>query len=263
MGLNNFRFSSASIQESLVSSAVYPRSPAPMVAKRPVTPSAPTPKTIVIIEDHTLIRELLVAMCRSSAAGAEIVGAKDAASGLETCRQAQPDVVFLDLGLPDRDGLDLLPDLFAACPSCKVIALSSYTDEFTLHRALHSNVHGFVDKNEQPLEVLTEAITTVMRGHRYFSSVAQRVRATLRSDPAAFDKLLSDWEQQLLGLLGRGLSNEDIAAREKLSAVTVRNHRCRIMAKLGIHSTPELINYAVEKGFTRRLPSMAAQSSHA
>ena len=218
----------------------------------------------MIIEDHTLIRELLVAMCAQSAPGARVTGAKDAASGLEMCRHVQPEIVFLDLALPDRDGLDLLPDLFAACPSCKVIALSSYTDEFTLHRAMHSNVHGFVDKNEQPLEVLEEAMGTVMKGHRYFSSVAQRVRANLRSDPAAFDKLLSDWEQQLLGLLGRGLSNEDIAAKEKLSAVTVRNHRCRIMAKLGIHSTPELINYAVEKGFTRRLSAaVSPQRSHA
>lgn len=206
---------------------------------------------IAVIEDHTLIRDMLMVMCRQAVAGAKVVGAKNAAEGLALCRDEKPDLVFLDLALPDRDGLDLLGDLFAACPACKVIALSGYTDEFTLHRALHSNVHGFVDKNEQPLEVLGEAIATVMSGQRYFSSVAQRVRATMRNDPAAFDKLLSEWEQQLLGLLGRGLSNEDIAKQEKLSAVTVRNHRCRIMAKLGIHSTPELINYAIEKGFAR------------
>ena len=225
-----------------------------MVAKKPPTlPSVPAPRSIVVVEDHTLIREMLVALCAQTVAGASVEGAGDAAQGLEVCRRVRPDVVLLDLALPDRDGLELLPDLFAACPGCKVIALSGYTDEFTLHRALHSNVHGFVDKNEQPLQVLSEAIATVMRGHRYYSSVAQRVRASLRSDPAAFDKLLSDWEQELLVLLGRGLSNEEIAKREDLSAVTVRNHRCRIMAKLGIHSTPGLINYAVEKGFTRRL----------
>jgi DNA-binding NarL/FixJ family response regulator len=219
------------------------------------------PRTIAVIEDHTLIRDMLMVMCRQAVPGADVSGAGDAASGLELCKARRPDLAFLDLALPDRDGLDLLPELFAVCPECKVIALSGYTDEFTLHRALRSNVHGFVDKNEQPLEVLAEAISTVMSGRRYFSSVAQRVRATLRNDPAAFDKLLSDWEQLLLGQIGRGLSNDEIAKKEGLSAVTVRNHRCRIMAKLGIHSTPELINYATEKGFTRARPSRPPTST--
>ena len=206
---------------------------------------------IVVIEDHTLIRDMLIVTCREAFGGSAVSGARDAASGLSLCREQRPDLVFLDLALPDRDGLELLPDLFAACPQCKVIALSGYTDEFTLHRALKSNVHGFIDKNEQPLQALVEAVETVMAGRRYLSPVAQRVRTMLRNDPAAFDKLLSEWEQQLLGLLGRGLTNEQIAQRLDLSAVTIRNHRCRIMAKLGIHSTPELISYAGEKGFIR------------
>jgi two-component system response regulator NreC len=206
---------------------------------------------IVVVEDHTLIRDMLIVMCREAFAGSQVSGARDAATGLSLCREQLPDLVFLDLALPDRDGLELLPDLFVACPQCKVIALSGYTDEFTLHRALKSNVHGFLDKNEQPLQALVEAVETVMAGRRYLSPVAQRVRTMLRNDPAAFDKLLSEWEQHLLGLLGKGYSNEQIATRLQLSTVTVRNHRCRIMAKLGIHSTPELISYASEKGFTR------------
>jgi len=206
---------------------------------------------IVVVEDHTLIRDMLMVMCRETFAGSQVFGARDAATGLSLCREQLPDLVFLDLALPDRDGLELLPDLFIACPQCKVIALSGYTDEFTLHRALKSNVHGFLDKNEQPLQALAEAVETVMAGRRYLSPVAQRVRTMLRNDPAAFDKLLSEWEQHLLGLLGKGYSNEQIATRLELSSVTVRNHRCRIMAKLGIHSTPELISYASEKGFTR------------
>src|SRR5258708_3571954 len=196
---------------------------------------------ILVIEDHTLIREMLMVMCEQAVPRAEIVGAKDAASGLALCISSEPDLIFLDLALPDRDGIDLLGDLFSACPNCKVIALSGYTDEFTLHRALHSKVHGFVDKNEQPLEVLKEAITTVMSGRCYFSSVAERVRASLRNDPGAFDKLLSEWEQQLLGLFGRGWSNEQFAQDVWLSAGTVRNHRCRIMSRLGLHTPPQFI----------------------
>ncbi len=217
---------------------------------------------IAVIEDHALIRDMLMVVCRQAVRGATVVGAKDAAAGLILCRTEKPDLVFLDLALPDRDGLDLLSDLFAACPAVKVIALSGYTDEFTLHRALRSNVHGFVDKNEQPLEKLGEAIATVMAGRRYLSSVAERVRGTLRNDPEAFDKLLSDRDQELLGHFGRGLSNEEIARELHLSAVTVRNHRCNIMAKLGIHSTPELINYAIEKGFARMRSGAARVAAH-
>ena len=206
---------------------------------------------IVVVEDHTLIRDMLVVTCREAIAGSRVHGARDAATGLAVCQAERPDLVFLDLALPDRDGIDLLPDLFKACPDCKVIALSGYTDEFTLHRALKSHVHGFLDKSEQPLESLREAVETVMSGIRYLSPVAQRVRTMLRNDPAAFDKLLSEREQHLLGLFGRGMSNEEIGRKVDLTTVTVRNYRCRIMAKLDIHSTPELISYATEKGFTR------------
>jgi DNA-binding NarL/FixJ family response regulator len=212
------------------------------------------PLNIVIIEDHTLIRDMLIVVCSQTLPSAKAAGAKTGAEGLELCRSLQPDLVILDVALPDGDGLDLLDAIAKAAPGAKVIALSSHTDEFTLHRAVHSRVNGFVDKNEQPLEVLSQAISTVMSGQRYFSSVAKRANANLRSDPAAFNKLLSDWETELLALFGQGLSNADVAKRVNLSAVTVKNHRCRIMAKIGVHSTPELMRYAIDKGFTRVQP---------
>jgi two-component system response regulator NreC len=212
---------------------------------------------IVVVEDHTLICEMLIMVCKQTMPGAKIVGAKTGAAGIARAREEQPELIILDVALPDGDGLDLLPQFFSAAPRAKVIALSGHADEFTLHRALRSSVHGFVDKNEQPLEVLGEAMAKVLAGERYFSSVARRARATLRSDPAAFDKVLSEWEQQLLALFGEGRSNADVAKTVGLSAVTVKNHRCRIMAKIGVHSTPQLIRYAIEKGFTRVQPGDA------
>lgn len=194
---------------------------------------------------------MLSVSCRGVVTDAEVEGATTGVDGLELCRRIQPDLIFLDLVLPDTDGLDLLPRLFVASPKSKVIALSSFADEFTVHRALRASVHGFVDKNEQPLDVLKEAIETVMAGRQYFSSAVQQLKASLRSDPTSFDKLLSDHEQRLLSLFGEGLSNEAVAERIGLSASTVKAHRRNILSKLGIHSTPELIHYALEKGFTR------------
>jgi DNA-binding NarL/FixJ family response regulator len=206
---------------------------------------------IAVIEDHALMRELLVKACQEAMPGSTVAGAKNAETGLELCGTMQPDVIILDLALPDRDGLDTLDDLLAACRTTKVIGISGYTDEFTLHRAIHSKLHGFVDKNEQTIDQLAEAIHAVRAGERYLSPAARRARLSQRNDPVAFDKILSVREQDLLRLFGRGLSNEEIAAVVNLSELTVRNHRCRTMAKLGLRTSAELIRYALEKGFTR------------
>jgi DNA-binding NarL/FixJ family response regulator len=219
-----------------------------------MTPRAtpdPVSMKIVIIEDHKLIRDMLAAACSQIVPTAGIDVAETGRAGVETTARVRPDLVFLDLGLPDADGLDLLSELLAVAPRARVIALSSFADEFTVHRALRSQVHGFVDKGEQPLEMLKAAIDAVMAGQKYFSPTVQRLKANLRSDPASFDKVLSDREQHLLGLFGQGLTNDAVATLVGLTPGTVKLHRRNIHRKLGFHSTPELMNYALEKGFTR------------
>lgn len=206
---------------------------------------------ILVIEDQTMVRELLALACKQARPKAGVAAAGTCATALALCRETPPDLVLLDLVLPDGDGLDLVPELFALAPQTKIIALSSHIDEFTLHRALSSRVHGILDKNEQPVRILREAMEAVLAGRQYLSSAVQRLRASLRADPAAFDKILSAREQDVLRLVGQGLPNEDVAARLKISPSTAKNHRLNLMAKLDLHSTPQLIRYAIEKGFTR------------
>ncbi len=207
---------------------------------------------IIVIDDHALMRELLLKACLEAVPGSRAVGAGTAKLGLELVQARQPDLIILDLALPDRDGLDLLIDLLKVSPRSKVIGLSGYSDEFTLHQVMHSQLNGFVDKKEQTVEQLANAIQCVMSGERYFSESIRRAATSQRNDPVAFSKILSPREQQLLRLFGRGLSNEQVAAALGLSELTVRNHRCRTMAKLGVRTTAELIHYALEKGFIRR-----------
>ena len=206
---------------------------------------------MLVVEDQTMVRELLVLACAKAKPGATIESAGTARAAESACRANPPDLIILDLVLPDGDGLDLLPRLFAAAPGARVIALSSHIDEFTLHRALSSRVHAILDKNEQPVKILQEAIEAVLGGTQYLSSAVRRLRATVRADPAAFDKVLSDREQEVLRLVGDGLTNEQVAHRLAISVSTAKNHRLNIMAKLDMHSTPQLIRYAIEKGFTR------------
>ena len=201
------------------------------------------------------MRDLLIKACREAIEGSIVSGARDAESGLDVCTRTQPEVIILDLALPDRNGLDLLEDLIAACPNSKVIGVTGYSDEFTLHRAMHSKLHGFVDKNEQTVDALTDAINSVMAGQRYLSNSVQEANLSLRNDPVSFDKILSAREQSLLGLFGRGLTNKQVAAQVGLSELTVRNYRCRLLAKLGLRTSPELIRYALEKGFSHSSPA--------
>ena len=206
---------------------------------------------ILVVEDQTLVRELLVLACREARPGAVVQGVGTCAEALAEARRAPPALVLLDLVLPDGDGIELAQPLLQAAPRARLIALSSHVDEFTLHRALASQIHGILDKNEQPVRILREAMDEVLAGRRYLSSAVQRLRANLRADPAAFDKILSDREQAVLRLVGEGLDNDAVAARLKISPSTAKNHRLNIMAKLDLHSTPQLIRYAIEKGFTR------------
>ncbi len=164
-----------------------------------------TAMKIIVIDDHALMRELLMRACREAVPQSNVFGAGTAQSGLILCQAKQPDLIILDLSLPDRDGLSLLPDLLAVCPGGKVIGLSGYSDEFTLNQVLHSKLNGFVDKKEQSFDQLAAAIETVMRGRRYFPESVDKSLQSQKNNPTAFNKILSSREQQLLRLFGQGL----------------------------------------------------------
>lgn len=206
---------------------------------------------VVIIEDQALIRDMLALACRSLVAVDELALAETASEGVAACGRVRPDLVFLDLVLPDADGLDLVPAIREAAPQGRIIALSSFADAYTVFRVTRAAIDGFVDKNEQPLDVLKEAVETVLAGQRFLSPTALRLSAELRADPDGFDKVLSDQEQRLLVFFGEGLTNAEIATQLGMTANTVKVHRRNIHRKLGIHSAPELMNYALRKGFTR------------
>lgn len=206
---------------------------------------------IVVIEDHAFVRGLIDRVCEDAFTSAVVASARDGREGLELCRQVKPRLVLLDLELPDIDGFELVAQIRAVAPTTRILVLSSHTESYVLHRVQQAGVEGFVDKNEQTPEMLTVALRTVADGGTYFSASVEQALAKYRADPLAFTKVLSEREQELLRRLGQGHSDQVIAEQLKLSELTVRNHRRNIMAKIGVHSTPELIRYALERGFTR------------
>jgi len=206
---------------------------------------------LAIVEDQELFRRLLVELCSRQFGCTVVAEAGSVAEALDRIPPAKPDLLLLDLQLPDGDGLDVAAKLFECMPGLRVLALTSLHDEVTIHRIREIGIQGFVDKNAQKPEVLREAIETVASGRVFYAEVVQRVQQAMRSDPVAFAKVLSEREQELLQLLGRGYTNEEAAAQMGLTAWTVHSHRRNIMKKVGVATQAELIRYALRKGFVR------------
>jgi DNA-binding NarL/FixJ family response regulator len=206
---------------------------------------------IAIIEDHTLLAELLTSVCRRDFKFTVVACENEGRKGLARVLALKPDLVLLDISLPDADGLDLAAQIQAALPLTRLLAISSLRDPVTLKRVRELGLHGFLDKREQNVGRLREAIRLVSQGHSYFSPVVNDVVGALNRDPKAFFRVLSEYEQRILALIGQARSDEEIAAHLKIRPNTAQSRRRDIMAKLGIHSTPKLIRYAIENGFTR------------
>jgi two-component system response regulator NreC len=206
---------------------------------------------IVIVEDHLMIRDVIRKVC-SSEFGYTVVGETD--SGVEAVDlilKRKPDVVVLDLSLPDMDGFNVAERVLKVMPSLRILMLSSHCDDYTLFRVEKSGVHGFIDKNSNTIEILRDALKSISEGRIYFSQAFQNARMARRTDPRSFIKILSDWERAILSLIGQGLSDDEIGERLNLSPRTVQTHRSNILRKLNLKGTPKLIAFAIENGFTQ------------
>lgn len=202
---------------------------------------------IVIAENQTLFRHLLVKICEQEFNFSVLGAVGDAPSALELCRIHNPDILLFDIMLPD--GIEILQQIHTANPEIRILVLSSHPDPYTVHRVLEHGVYGFLCKQEEPFEVFKEAIHTVKEGQKFFSASILKVKKMLKEDPLAFPKILSQREQQMLTLFAAGLPNQLISQQLGISPKTVQGHRHNIMKKLEIHDTPALMRYAIQQGF--------------
>lgn len=159
------------------------------------------------------------------------------------------DIALLDLHLGDEQALDFLPEIRQVAPLLKLIWVTSVATEYLLSRAMEAKLEGFVHKNDS-VEVLVTAIERVANGARFVSDTVNQMNVRFRQGANHFNKLLSGREQELVSLLGQGLSNDEAGAMLGLSPSTVQTHRRNIMGRLGLHSATELQAYALKAGFT-------------
>ncbi|MBD8506549.1 response regulator transcription factor [Hoyosella sp. G463] len=192
--------------------------------------------TVFLVDDHEVVRRGLVDLI-SSDPGLDVVGeAGSCAQALARIPAARPDVVVLDVRLPDGNGIELCRDLKSADPGLKCLILTSFTDEQAMVDAILAGAAGYVIKDIRGMD-LTKAITDVAEGrslldNRAAAALMSRLREGVQE--ASPFPTLTDQELTLLELLGEGLTNRQIAERMFLAEKTVKNYVSRLLAKLGV-----------------------------
>jgi two-component system response regulator NreC len=203
---------------------------------------------VLICDDHAVVRAGLRLMLETRP-GYTIVGeAPDAATAVAQARQTQPDLVILDLSLPDGSGLAAIPALQHAVPDVKVLVLTVHADEAYFFAALQAGAAGYVLKGGSASELLAALDLVAQGGVPIPRILGQRLASDLLGR-ATGTMDLSEREQEMLRLLAAGRSNKEIAEGLALSLRTVERHRSTIMNKLGFHNKAELLAYAVRRGW--------------
>lgn len=210
--------------------------------------------TIALVEDHLMFREVLRKVCVEDLGHEVVAEAGDGAQAVAAVSKAAPDLLLLDLHLPNLDGFAVIEQIRKSLPEIKVLVLSSHCDEYTVFRAERARVLGFVDKNTNSVATLRTAISAAAQGKPWFSEPFQRIRLARLRDPRAFDKVLGNRERDVLVLVGQSMTDVEIGAKLGISPETAEKHRFNLMRKLDLKSTAELARYAREHGFTLSTP---------
>lgn len=208
---------------------------------------------VLVADDHAVVREGIRHVL-APGHGFDVVG--EAASGADAVRLAgecRPDVVVLDVSMPNGTGLEVIDEVRRAAPGVRVLILSVHDEAEYVLQSVRAGAHGYLRKDSSPAE-LRDAVRAVHRGESSFSPVmAVRLSDALRvesdrQDRASKIALLTARERDVLGGIANGETNKEIAARYGISPRTVETHRESLMRKLDIHSVAGLTRFAVEEG---------------
>ena len=210
----------------------------------------PVKQTIMIVDDHPLVCKGLEELIKSTLDLEVFAVAGDAIQTVDILRKSQPDLVLLDLSLPETSGLDLLKDLQSFFPKLRILVLSLHDENVHAERVLRAGARGHIMKQESGEKVI-EAIRCVLAGNVYASpSLLTRLLKKLTANGdfkqgAGSPETLADRELEVYSLIGEGLSSTEIAARLHLSPKTIQTYREHIKTKLGLKNSVELTRSAV------------------
>ncbi|MFO0694574.1 MAG: response regulator transcription factor [Polyangiales bacterium] len=208
--------------------------------------SHPKPVTVAVVDDQTIFREMLVELLAADERYRVVGQYRTANEALEKLRILLPDVVVLDVMLPDRSGIDVLRELAILRPAPRILVVTAYEQPTIVRDALEAGAHGMVTKGA-PLRELRAAIERVAEGGAYYCSTTSEIlRRNAQSPPE--DEALTARERQIVRMVASGASSKEIAAELGISEKTVQNHRMNIMNKLGIRDVAGLTRFAIARG---------------
>lgn len=210
---------------------------------------------VLIADDHTILRDSLSFMLGAQPDIEVVGGASTGREAVEMACRLLPDVVIMDISMPELNGIEATVQIAELCPQARIIILSMQGTSEHLYRALQAGAFGYLLKDSAG-KMLVEAVRAVHAGNRYFSEdmthllvhefMQQRVRGAM-SSPL---ERLSAREREVLQLVVEGKSSTEIAEQLALSPKTVDTYRSRLMSKLGIKDMPGLVKFAVQHGLT-------------
>lgn len=212
-------------------------------------------KTILLVDDHTLFREGLKVLINQSTMF-EVAG--EAGTVREACKKTKelrPDVILMDIALPETNGIEGARIILDQLPSAKVLVISMYSKMDYIIKALQAGAVGYIVKDSTP-DILLNALNAVIRSHYYFDHtiMSEIVQFILEQQSNVtsisgdnYDKLTRR-EQEVMRLVAQGLSSKKIASKLFISPKTVENHRTKIMEKLNLDNVIDLVKYAAKLG---------------
>ena len=208
------------------------------------------PIRVLLVDDHTMVRKGLITFLKNEPT-LELVGeARDGREAIECCSQLQPDVVLMDLVMPEMGGVAATRTIHQRWPQVKVIALTSFQEKELVQDALQAGAIGYLLKNLTG-EELSEAIRQAYGGRPTLAPEAVQALVQPPSEAETLAADLTHREMEVLALLVKGMSNPEIAERLVISRATVKVHVSSILSKLGVASRAEAISVAIQNKLVR------------
>jgi len=209
---------------------------------------------IILADDHKITRQGLRSLLEAIADMEVVAEAENGRGAVELAKQFSPDVIIMDVSMPDLNGVEATRQILADNPAVRVVALSMHSDTLFVSEMLKSGAGGYLLK-DCAFEELEQAIRTVMQGKSYLSPsisgvVVEDYLHRLGREEVSALQVLTDREREVLQLMAEGQSTKQIALKLHISAKTVETHRRQIMNKLDLHTVAELTKYAIRKGLT-------------
>jgi len=220
------------------------------------TPEGGKKIRVLLADDHTLVRQGFRRMLEDDAEIAVVGEARTGLEAMELCKSLKPDIVVMDLSMPELGGLEATAEILKENPKIKVLILSMFSNDAYIRKAFEVGAKGYMLKNAIEVD-LNRAVRALAEGQAYFSPGISHIvldslkTGSFRDDTQDPYERLTLREKEVLQLIAQGKSNKEIAVLLNISVNTVAVHRARVMDTLDLHRTAELVLFAVKKGLVQ------------